>query len=103
MSLTAGNDDFAAMARFELAQLYDRTGQADQAVKLYQQLIAKPAVLVPKASGDARSCRTLQLQAILPKPASFTPRSNPSIPIPPWPSKPTRDSLSCPAKSECLQ
>jgi len=44
-----GNDDFAAMARFELAQLYDRTGQADQAVKLYQQLIAKPGVLVPKA------------------------------------------------------
>ena len=44
-----GNDDFAAMARFELAQLYDRTGQADQAVKLYQQLIAKPGILVPKA------------------------------------------------------
>jgi predicted negative regulator of RcsB-dependent stress response len=44
-----GNDDFAAMARFELAQLYDRTGQSDQAVKLYQQLIAKPGVLVPKA------------------------------------------------------
>jgi predicted negative regulator of RcsB-dependent stress response len=44
----SGNEDFAAMARFELAQLYDRTGQADQAVKLYQQLIAKPAILVPK-------------------------------------------------------
>jgi TolA-binding protein len=44
-----GNDDFAAMARFELAQIYDRTGQADQAVKLYQQLIAKPGILVPKA------------------------------------------------------
>jgi TolA-binding protein len=45
----SGNDDFAAMARFELAQLYDRTGQGDEAVKLYQQLIAKPALLVPKA------------------------------------------------------
>lgn len=45
----SGNEDFAAMARFELAQLYDRSGQGDQAVKLYQQLIAKPAVLVPKA------------------------------------------------------
>ena len=45
----SSNEDFAAMARFELAQLYDRTGQPDQAVKLYQQLIAKPAVLVPKA------------------------------------------------------
>jgi predicted negative regulator of RcsB-dependent stress response len=44
-----GEEDFAAMARFELAQLYDRTGQGDQAVKLYQQLIAKPGLLVPKA------------------------------------------------------
>jgi TolA-binding protein len=43
-----GNEDFAAMARFELAQLNDRLGQGDEAVKLYQQLIAKPAVLVPK-------------------------------------------------------
>lgn len=41
-------EDFAAMARFELAQLDDRTGNGDEAVKLYQQLIAKPAVLAPK-------------------------------------------------------
>lgn len=44
----SSNDDFAAMARFELAQIYDRQGQGDEAVKLYQQLIAKPTVLVPK-------------------------------------------------------
>lgn len=44
----SSNDDFAAMARFELAQLNDRLGQPDEAVRLYQQLIAKPAVLVPK-------------------------------------------------------
>ena len=43
-----GDDELAAMARFELAQLDDRTGQSDEAVKLYQQLIAKPTVLVPK-------------------------------------------------------
>jgi predicted negative regulator of RcsB-dependent stress response len=43
-----GNDDFAALARFELAQINDRSGQGDEAVKLYQQLIAKPSVLVPK-------------------------------------------------------
>ncbi len=43
-----GDSDFAAMARFELAKLNDRLGQGDEAVKLYQQLIAKPAVLVPK-------------------------------------------------------
>jgi len=44
----SGLEDFAAMARFELAQLNDRMGQGDEAVKLYQQLIAKPVVLVPK-------------------------------------------------------
>ncbi len=44
----SGNEDFAAMARFELAQIDDRSGQGDEAVKLYQQLIAKPSVLVPK-------------------------------------------------------
>jgi predicted negative regulator of RcsB-dependent stress response len=43
-----GDSDFAAMAKFELAQLDDRGGQGDEAVNLYQQLIAKPAVLVPK-------------------------------------------------------
>ncbi len=45
---SGGAGDFAAMARFELAQLDDRTGKAADAVKLYQELIAKPAVLVPK-------------------------------------------------------
>lgn len=40
--------DVAAMAQFELAGLDDRMGQGDDAVKLYQQLIAKPAALVPK-------------------------------------------------------
>lgn len=47
--LSDGNvEDFAAMAKFELAQLNDRLGNSDEAVKLYQQLIAKPTVLVPK-------------------------------------------------------
>jgi predicted negative regulator of RcsB-dependent stress response len=45
---SSANEDFAAMARFELAQISDRSGQGDEAVKLYQQLIAKPSVLVPK-------------------------------------------------------
>jgi predicted negative regulator of RcsB-dependent stress response len=44
-----GNANFAAMGRYELAQLDDRTGQGDAAVKLYQQLIDKPNVLVPKS------------------------------------------------------
>lgn len=42
------DDELAAMAKFELAGLDERTGQGDEAVKLYQELIAKPAVLVPK-------------------------------------------------------
>jgi predicted negative regulator of RcsB-dependent stress response len=43
-----GDEDVIAISRFELASLDDRMGQGDEAVTLYQQLIAKPAVLVPK-------------------------------------------------------
>jgi predicted negative regulator of RcsB-dependent stress response len=47
--LTGSSDEeVAAMAKFELAGLEDRTGAGDDAVKLYQQLIDKPTVLVPK-------------------------------------------------------
>jgi len=46
--IDGSSEDFASMAKFELAQLNDRLGNGDEAVKLYQQLIAKPAVLVPK-------------------------------------------------------
>jgi predicted negative regulator of RcsB-dependent stress response len=45
---SSGDDEVAAMARFELAGLDDRMGQGDEAEKLYKQLIAKPSVLVPK-------------------------------------------------------
>ena len=44
----SGDGEVAAMARFELAGLDDRMGQGDEATKLYQQLIAKPSLLVPK-------------------------------------------------------
>jgi hypothetical protein len=44
----SGIQDFAAMAKFELAQIYDRTGKATDAVKMYQDLISRPTVLVPK-------------------------------------------------------
>jgi len=46
--LADSDSDFASMAKFELAQLAERNGQGDEAVSLYQQLIAKPGVLVPK-------------------------------------------------------
>ncbi|HTS13365.1 MAG TPA: tetratricopeptide repeat protein [Candidatus Limnocylindrales bacterium] len=46
----AGSSDesFASLARFELAQLEVRNGQGDEAVKIYQDMMAKPTVLVPK-------------------------------------------------------
>jgi predicted negative regulator of RcsB-dependent stress response len=43
------DSDFASLAKFELAKLDDRAGQGDEAANLYQQLIAKSTVLVPKA------------------------------------------------------
>jgi predicted negative regulator of RcsB-dependent stress response len=48
--LTGSSDaEIAALAKFDLAGLDDRTGQGEEAVKLYQSLIDKPSVLVPKA------------------------------------------------------
>ncbi|MGB6199820.1 MAG: tetratricopeptide repeat protein [Candidatus Acidiferrales bacterium] len=41
--------DFAALARYQLAQFYDKNGRGPEAVALYQQLEDKPSVLVPKA------------------------------------------------------
>lgn len=47
--LTGSSDqEVAALAKLELAGLDDRTGQSDEAAKLYQELIDKPSVLVPK-------------------------------------------------------
>jgi len=44
----SSNHDFAAMARFELAQIYDHSGNAAQAVQLYNELLKNPSVLAPK-------------------------------------------------------
>jgi hypothetical protein len=44
----SSNEDYAAMAKFELAQLSDRLGQGDDAVKLYKDLMNRTSVLVPK-------------------------------------------------------
>jgi predicted negative regulator of RcsB-dependent stress response len=48
--LESGRDEgFASLARFQIAQIYENTGKAAQAVQTYQQLIDKPTVFVPKA------------------------------------------------------
>jgi predicted negative regulator of RcsB-dependent stress response len=47
--LTSSSDhEVAALAQLELAGIEDRAGQDNEAVKLYQGLIDKPSVLVPK-------------------------------------------------------
>ena len=50
VAVESGNDEgLAALAKFQLAQLYDRTGKGAQAVHIYQQLADKPNIFVPKA------------------------------------------------------
>jgi predicted negative regulator of RcsB-dependent stress response len=46
---SSSDAEIAALSKFEVAGLDDRTGQSDEAAKLYQALIDKPSVLVPKA------------------------------------------------------
>jgi len=45
---SSGDSELAALARFQLAQIYAQGGKAEQAVKLYKQLLAQPGTLVPK-------------------------------------------------------
>jgi predicted negative regulator of RcsB-dependent stress response len=40
--------EVASIAKFELAGIEARDGNTDEAIKIYQQLIAQPSVLVPK-------------------------------------------------------
>lgn len=44
----SSDQEVAALAQLELAGIDDRSGQDSEAVKLYEGLIAKPSVLVPK-------------------------------------------------------
>ena len=45
---SASDQGLAALARFQLAQIYDREGKSSQALQLYQQLSDKPNLFVPK-------------------------------------------------------
>jgi len=46
---SSGDETLAPLARFQLAQLYEKTSRAEQALQLYQQLADNPAVFVPRA------------------------------------------------------
>jgi hypothetical protein len=46
---SSGGETLAPLAKFQLAQLYSKTGRAEQALQLYQQLADNPAVFVPRA------------------------------------------------------
>jgi hypothetical protein len=45
---SSGDEGLASLARFQRAQIYDKTGKGAQAVQLYQQLADKPSLFVPK-------------------------------------------------------
>jgi len=46
----SSDEELAALARFQLAQTLIALGKGEDAVKLYQSLIARPTVLMPKAT-----------------------------------------------------
>jgi predicted negative regulator of RcsB-dependent stress response len=47
--ISGGNDkELAAMAQFQMAVIYSRTGKPDEAIKIFRALADKPTVLVPR-------------------------------------------------------
>ena len=46
---SSGDEVLAPLAKFQLAQIYDKTNRADQALQIYQQLADKPTEFVPRA------------------------------------------------------
>lgn len=46
---SSGDETLAPLAKFQLAQLYEKTNRAEQALQLYQQLADSSAVFVPRA------------------------------------------------------
>ena len=56
----SGDEDFAAMARFELAQLDDRMGQGDEAANLYKKSDCQACRAGAETGGDAGAGAALQ-------------------------------------------
>ena len=96
----SSEEEFAAMAKLELASLEDRMGQPDEAVKLYQQLLAKPTVLVPKPVTSAGARRTLQPEEPCRGREILRADQVRISPARPSPSRPNRSSRFFPASPE---
>jgi len=45
---SAGDAELSGLARFQQAQVLEKTGKGAEAVKMYQQLLAAPTTMVPK-------------------------------------------------------
>ncbi len=45
---SAGDAELASLARYQQAQIFEKTGKGEEAVKIYQQLIAAPTTMVAK-------------------------------------------------------
>jgi tetratricopeptide (TPR) repeat protein len=54
------NADLAALAKFALASVYRNTKRNPQAIEIYKQLAAKPAITVSKATAQIELAATLQ-------------------------------------------
>ena len=47
--ISGGDENLASLAKFQLAEVYQRENKGSQAVDLYKQISDKPTILVPKA------------------------------------------------------
>jgi tetratricopeptide (TPR) repeat protein len=45
---SAGDAELAALSRYQQAQILEKTGKGDEAVKMYQALLTAPSTMVPK-------------------------------------------------------
>ncbi len=57
---SSGDAGLSALAKLALASLYRSTGRQQQAIELYQQLIAKPALTVPVSTARLQLAETYE-------------------------------------------
>lgn len=46
--ISSNNEEYASLARFQLAAIYQHQGKTQDAIQIYRQLAAKPTILLPK-------------------------------------------------------